>query len=89
MEKALDILKKPYHKSKFNNATKVVYKEEQIKEVIAELEEAMKPKTCDSCKTCEHYSSGKQSDNFGWEKCGWGWECKRKYEDRYEPKATT
>ena len=26
--------------------------------------------------------------NF-FEASGWGWECKRKYEDRYEPKATT
>jgi len=49
MEKVLEILKKPHHKSKFNNVTKVVYKEEQIKEVIAEIEEAMKPKTCATC----------------------------------------
>ena len=62
---------------------------DNIHEAIAELEEAIKPKTCDGCKTCEHYSNGTQSDGFSWEKCDWYWECKRKYEDRYEPKATT
>lgn len=49
MSKALEILQKPHHKSKFNNVTMVVYKEEQIKEVIADIE-AMKPNSCDKCK---------------------------------------
>ena len=57
------------------------FREWEINKAIEELEKAMKPKTCEGCKTCEHYSSGKQ-----WKKCGWDWECKRKYKDRYEPK---
>ena len=83
MKKALEIL--DYFRSEQIAYGCTPFLLEMYNEAIAELE-AMKPKTCEGCKTCEHYSSGKQSDNFGWEKCGWDWECKRKYDDRYEPK---
>ena len=48
--KALEILKKPHHTSKFNNVTMVVYKKDQIDEAIAELEALQQPKSCDGCK---------------------------------------
>ena len=39
------------------------------------------------CKKCTHYSCGTQPDSFGWEKCGWDWECKSFFEDHFEPKG--
>ena len=81
MEKALKFLKRMKQTD-----TPYNFRECELDEAIADLEEAMKPKTCE---TCEHYSNGTQSDGFSWEKCDWYWECKRKYEDHYEPKATT
>jgi hypothetical protein len=80
-DKALEVLKTMVSISSVNMELFEYGLLDGVNEAIAELEEAMKPKTCEGCKTCEHYSSGKQ-----WKKCGWDWECKRKYKDRYEPK---
>ena len=38
----------------------------------------------EKCKKCTHYSCGTQPDSFGWEKCGWDWECKSFFEDHFE-----
>ena len=52
--KALEILKE-YRSLHFGwNETS---KREDIDEAIAELEEAMKPKTCKFCAYCEHFNS--------------------------------
>ena len=47
MHKALEILKNPMAIISANENH--VYSKKQIDQVIAELEEAMKPKTCDGC----------------------------------------
>jgi hypothetical protein len=86
MEKALLEEHVRYGEARFRDKELVRPFVNRIYQDLAEIEAVIKHKTFDSCKTCEHYSSGKQSDNFGWEKCGWDWECKRKYEDRYDPK---
>ena len=54
--------------------------DKDINEAINELEEAMKPKTCEGCK---------HKPNDGecyYEPCG---TCARFFYDHYEPKATT
>ena len=48
MHKALEILKNPMAIISANENH--VYSKKQIDQVIAELEEAMKPKTCAGCK---------------------------------------
>ncbi len=48
-------------------------------EAIAELEEAMKPKTCDGCKTLPFVLTELAKKNGG--KCG---TCKRYVKDNYE-----
>ena len=56
------------------------FRECELDEAIAELEEAMKPKTCEWCK---------HKPNDGecyYEPCG---TCARFFYDHYEPKATT
>ena len=57
MHKALEILKNPMAIISANENH--VYSKKQIDQVIVELEEAMKPKTCDGCKflngvICKH-----------------------------------
>ena len=57
MHKALEILKNPMAIISANENH--VYSKKQIDEAIVELEEAMKPKTCDGCKflngvICKH-----------------------------------
>ena len=53
-----------------------------LDEAIAELEEAMKPKTCDGCRYGAFGANG-----LGFEvECRIGYNCSRGREDRYEPK---
>ena len=69
MEKALEILKE------ILDMQDMSYKvENKVLEAIAELEEAMKPKTCEGCKY----------QNIDIDRCDF---CKRYYSDQYEPKA--
>ena len=67
MEKALEFLKQ------MRDDTPCEWKE--LDEAIAELEEAMRPKTCEGC---EHEML--DADCFP---CSY---CTRSYQDRYEPK---
>ena len=76
MGKALDILKYIRNNDYIMDFLDKAY----IKEAIKELEEAMKPKTCEGCK---------HKPNDGecyYEPCG---TCARFFYDHYEPKATT
>lgn len=50
-----------------------------VQEAISELEEAMKPKTCDGCKTLPFVLTELAKKNGG--KCG---TCKRYVKDNYE-----
>ena len=77
MEKALKFLKRikqtdtPYN-----------FRECELDEAIAELEEAMKPKTCEGCRYGAFGVNG-----LGFEvECRIGYNCSRGREDRYEPK---
>lgn len=69
MEKALDILKYIRNNDYIMDFLDKAY----IKEAIKELEEAMKPKTCDGCKY----------QKIDIDRCDF---CKRYYSDQYEPK---
>lgn len=54
-----------------------------IDEAIAELEEAMNPKTCEGCRYGAFGVNG-----LGFEvECRIGYNCSRGREDRYEPKG--
>ena len=77
MEKALEFLK-DYKKNIPNNHTY----NSILDEAISELEEAMKPKTCDGCRYGAFGVNG-----LGFEvECRIGYNCSRGREDRYEPK---
>ena len=59
-------------------------------EAIAELEEAMKPKSCDGCKfnyDIDNFDSidGKRLDSVSPNEC---YMCSRNMQDRFEPKDT-
>lgn len=79
MEKALNILKDLCIVLDFNS-----YWKPRVDEAIAELEEAMKPKTCDGCKTLPFVLTELAKKNGG--KCG---TCKRYVKDNYEAKGAT
>ena len=102
MSKALEILKdiretkwcgiKPtcehYLISDFDEAIEELYDmEAQLKSKDDEIETLKKEHGYEKCKKCTHYSCGTQPDSFGWEKCGWDWECKSFFEDHFEPKG--
>ena len=56
--------------------------DKDINEAIAELQEAMKPKTCEGCRYGAFGVNG-----LGFEvECRIGYNCSRGREDRYEPK---
>lgn len=56
--------------------------DKDINEAIADLEEGMKPKTCDGCRYRAFGVNG-----LGFEvECRIGYNCSRGREDRYEPK---
>ena len=78
MEKALNILKDLCTVLDFNS-----YWKPRVDEAIAELEEAMKPKTCEGCKRLPFVLTELSKKNGG--KCG---TCKRYVKDNYqaEPK---
>ena len=79
MEKALNVLKELCLVINFNS-----YWKPRVDEAIAELEEAMKHKTCEGCK---HGMYG--VDGLGIEvECGIGFRCTRGQKDRHEPKDT-
>ena len=75
--KALEILKNPMAIISANENH--VYSKKQIYQVIVELEEAIKPKTCDGCKTLPSVLTELAKKNGG--KCG---TCKRYVKDNYE-----
>lgn len=95
MEKALEILKLfQSDKYKFESGAPLWKSEldSKMKEAIAELEEAMKPKTCEGCK---HYLSDSYYENTGCCSLGVGsGYCVHNTVDntfccnRYEPKDT-
>ena len=74
---ALEILKNPMVIISANENH--VYSKKQIDQVIVELEEAMKPKTCDGCKTLPFVLTELAKKNGG--KCG---TCKRYVKDNFE-----
>ena len=77
MEKALKILKEILDTQDLSY--KVV---NNVCDVIKELEEAMKTKTCDGCRYGAFGVNG-----LGFEvECRIGYNCSRGREDRYEPK---
>ena len=74
MHKALNLIKDLCLVINFNS-----YWKPRVDEAIAELEEAMKPKTCDGCKTLPFVLTELAKKNGG--KCG---TCKRYVKDNYE-----
>ena len=79
MNKALETLKEVLELQDMGHTI-----EAKIKEAIAELEEAMKPKSCDGCKYGKF-----GADSRGIEvECTLIWHCARGngFPDRYEPK---
>lgn len=74
MEKALEILKEIRNtENEYDHL-----KKHRFDNAISELEEAMKPKSCEGCK---YFKDPKAK----WE-CGIGFRCQRAFRDRYEPK---
>ena len=79
MEKALNVLKELCLVINFNS-----YWKPRVDEAIAELEEAMKPKTCEGCKfdyDIDNFDSidGKRLDSFRQNEC---YMCSRNMQDR-------
>ena len=87
MEKALEILKRvstecEAHENFMGYAYEANKVDRLIDRAIAELEEAMKPKTCEGCRYGVFGVNG-----LGFEvECRIGYNCSRGREDRYEPK---
>lgn len=78
MEKALEILR---NENVFDEEY-LCFNNIDIASAISELEEAMKPKTCEGCRNGAFGVNG-----LGFEvECRVGYNCSRGREDRYEPK---
>lgn len=78
MEKALEILR---NENVFDEEY-LCFNNIDIASAISELEEAMKPKTCEGCRYGAFGVNG-----LGFEvECRVGYNCSRGREDRYEPK---
>ena len=74
MSKALKLLKEQLRlRSKYKGVSSMKQLIKETAEAIAELEEAMKPKTCEGCKY----------QKIDIDRCGF---CKRYYSDQYSPK---